>query len=158
MTTDWPPRFPFGSSNNARQGYLSFHDWRTPASSAETNCSGCQIVVVRLSRIEDYLVDNIYTHMLSRMINGVQPESDQAAELIPNWDTPGRPETQSPQVWRSRKGLQRPRLLAKNARRAGHPLYCAEGKHGPACGSLTSQSKRVIVWLLKNSFSQNSQR
>jgi len=54
-----------------------------PASSAETNCSGCQIVVVRLSRIEDYLVDNIYTPMLSRVINGIQQESDQAAELIP---------------------------------------------------------------------------
>jgi hypothetical protein len=38
---------------------------------------------VRLSRIDDYLVDNIYSRILSRMIDGVQEESDWAAKQIP---------------------------------------------------------------------------
>jgi hypothetical protein len=39
--------------------------------------------IVRLSRIDDYLVDNVYVCILSRMIGGVQEESDRAAKLIP---------------------------------------------------------------------------
>jgi len=37
----------------------------------------------RLSKIAYYLVDNLCAHMLSRMIDGVQEESEPAAKPVP---------------------------------------------------------------------------
>jgi hypothetical protein len=39
--------------------------------------------VVGLSKVDDYLVDDIYAHILSLMIEGFQEESERAARLFP---------------------------------------------------------------------------
>jgi hypothetical protein len=40
-------------------------------------------MIGRLSRILDYLTDNIYADILSRMVGGVQEESERTARPIP---------------------------------------------------------------------------
>jgi hypothetical protein len=63
-------RFRFGSNSKSGQRCSSHpvgrvEDWSAQRVQRQRSCARCQVVVVRLSRIEDYLVDNIYAHILS---------------------------------------------------------------------------------------------
>jgi len=44
--------------------------------------------MVRLSKSNDYLVDNLYIHMLSELKEGGQAENGWAADAVPNWESP----------------------------------------------------------------------
>jgi hypothetical protein len=69
------PRFRFGTTVNPDRGVHLHHvdrievgrieDWSAWRVQRQRSCARCQVVAVRLSRTEDYLVDNIYAHILS---------------------------------------------------------------------------------------------
>jgi len=45
--------------------------------------------LVKLSKIEDYLADNLYVFMLSQLKAWGQQESGRAADAVPNWESGG---------------------------------------------------------------------
>jgi hypothetical protein len=76
-------RFRFGTTVKPDRGVHLPHDWSIQIGRTRRVQRQGATLVVRLSKSDDYLVDNIYAHMLSRMIDGVQEESERAAKLIP---------------------------------------------------------------------------
>jgi hypothetical protein len=47
------------------------------------------VPVVRLSKIKDYLVDNLYVPMLSQVMHWFQEESGRLRARFPNWEARG---------------------------------------------------------------------
>jgi hypothetical protein len=72
-------RFRFGTAGKPDRGVRLHHDLLGVSGFSGRGAAP----VVRLSKIEYYLVDNIYTVILSRMMDGVQEKSERAAKLIP---------------------------------------------------------------------------
>jgi hypothetical protein len=77
-------RFRFGTAERSAEDVHLRHDFLPRTGRArQRSCARSQVVAIRLSKIYDYLADNIYVHILSRTIGGVQEETERTAELFP---------------------------------------------------------------------------
>jgi hypothetical protein len=104
------------------------HRWATHA--LTTHKSGCPVLLAFCARGRGlYLTPRRLLRSLQS--HGMAMRLRPGANFRGDGRTPaGPPETQNPCVLRSRKGLEKPRPLAKNARRAGHPFFVGKGWAG----------------------------